>query len=73
MQMPPKTAPVEGFLCTHDREERLILLVHRFPCIFDIRLSEYKNKDIQSNAFSEIAKALYCSKYSLRCSVAGWV
>ena len=55
--VPEVTPP---FVWTLDKEERLLLLIQRFPCLYDVRLTEYRNSDVKSNAFSEIARSLKC-------------
>ena len=53
--VPEVTPP---FVWKLDKEERLLLLIQRFPCLYDVRLTEYRNSDVKSNAFSEIAWSL---------------
>ena len=53
--VPEVTPP---FVWKLGKEERLLLLIQRFPCLYDVRLTEYRNSDFKSNAFSEIARSL---------------
>ena len=60
------TAEAFWFVWALDKEERPLTtttLDKRFPLVHDVQFSKYKNLDVKSNAFAEIAKLLDCSKY----------
>lgn len=45
-------------------EEKFLMIVMDYPCIYETRIPEYRNAEVKANAFTKIAKAIGCGKYS---------
>nr|CAH0110752.1 unnamed protein product [Daphnia galeata] len=48
------------FYWTLALEEKVILMIQHHPCLYDRRLSDFKNIEVRNNAFITIAKSIGC-------------
>ena len=46
-------------------EEKLVMFVMDYPCIFDPKVVEYRNAEVKANAFVKISKSIGCGEFHL--------
>jgi hypothetical protein len=51
-----------NFYWTLDIEEKLIMCAMDYPCIYDVKIPEYRNAEVKATAFLKIAKGIGCGE-----------